>query len=196
MTEKTEGCRKRRYYNNKIMTKVKEKQNKTFESLSKKFGYVNKMQAPKVEKVVVSIGIGSLKDKKKIDLISDRLQKITGQKPAIRESKKSIAAFRVREGDPVGFQVTLRGKRMFDFLDKLFNVALPRARDFRGLSRKSVDDMGNYSIGLKEHVIFPETSDEDIKDVFGMAITIVTTARSKDEATAFLEYIGLPLKKE
>ena len=196
MTEKTEGCRKRRYYNNKIMTKVKEKQNKTFESLSKKFGYVNKMQAPKVEKVVVSIGIGSLKDKKKIDLISDRLQKITGQKPAIRESKKSIAAFRVREGDPVGFQVTLRGKRMFDFLDKLFNVALPRARDFRGLSRKSVDDMGNYSIGLKEHVIFPETSDEDIKDVFGMAITIVTTARNKDEATAFLEYIGLPLKKE
>jgi len=196
VTEKTEGCRKRRYYNNKIMTKVKEKQNKTFESLSKKFGYVNKMQAPKVEKVVVSIGIGSLKDKKKIDLISDRLQKITGQKPAIRESKKSIAAFRVREGDPVGFQVTLRGKRMFDFLDKLFNVALPRARDFRGLSRKSVDDMGNYSIGLKEHVIFPETSDEDIKDVFGMAITIVTTASGKDEATAFLEYIGLPLKKE
>ena len=196
MTEKIEGCRKRRDYNNKIMTKVKEKQNKTFESLSKKFGYVNKMQAPKVEKVVVSIGIGSLKDKKKIDLISDRLQKITGQKPAIRESKKSIAAFRVREGDPVGFQVTLRGKRMFDFLDKLFNVALPRARDFRGLSRKSVDDMGNYSIGLKEHVIFPETSDEDIKDVFGMAITIVTTARNKDEATAFLEYIGLPLKKE
>ena len=196
MTEKTEGCRKRRDYNNKIMTKVKEKQNKTFESLSKKFGYVNKMQAPKVEKVVVSIGIGSLKDKKKIDLISDRLQKITGQKPAIRESKKSIAAFRVREGDPVGFQVTLRGKRMFYFLDKLFNVALPRARDFRGLSRKSVDDMGNYSIGLKEHVIFPETSDEDIKDVFGMAITIVTTARNKDEATAFLEYIGLPLKKE
>src|SRR3989339_636655 len=176
--------------------KVKEKQNKTFESLGQKLGYVNKMQAPKVEKVVVSIGIGSLKDKKKIDLISDRLQKITGQKPAIRESKKSIAAFRVREGDPVGFQVTLRGKRMFDFLDKLFNVALPRARDFRGLSRKSVDDMGNYSIGLKEHVIFPETSDEDIKDVFGMAITIVTTARNKDEATAFLGYIGLPFKKD
>ena len=176
--------------------KVKEKQNKTFESLGQKLGYVNKMQAPKVEKVVVSIGIGSLKDKKKIDLISDRLHKITGQKPATRESKKSIAAFRVREGDPVGFQVTLRGKRMFDFLDKLFNVALPRARDFRGLSRKSVDGMGNYSIGLKEHVIFPETADEDIKDVFGMAITIVTTARNEDEATAFLEYIGLPLKKE
>ena len=176
--------------------KVKEKQNKTFESLGKKLGYVNKMQAPKVEKVVVSIGIGSLKDKKKIDLISDRLQKITGQKPAIRESKKSIAAFRVREGDPVGFQVTLCGKRMFDFLDKLFNVALPRARDFRGLSRKAVDDMGNYSIGLKEHVIFPETSDEDIKDVFGMAITIVTTAAGKEEAISFLEHIGLPLKKE
>lgn len=154
------------------------------------------MQAPKVEKVAVSTGIGSLKDKKKIELISDRLQKITGQKPAIRESKKSIAAFKVREGDPVGFQVTLRGKRMFDFLDKLFNVALPRARDFRGLSQKSVDAMGNYSIGLKEHVIFPETSDEDIKDVFGMAITIVTTANSTEEATAFLKHIGLPLKKE
>ena len=176
--------------------KVKEKQNKTFESLGQKLGYVNKMQAPKVEKVVVSIGIGSLKDKKKIDLISDRLHKITGQNPATRESKKSIAAFRVREGDPVGFQVTLRGKRMFDFLDKLFNVALPRARDFRGLSRKSVDGMGNYSIGLKEHVIFPDTSDEDIKDVFGLSITIVTTASEKEEAAAFLEYIGLPLKKE
>ena len=167
--------------------KVKEKQIKTFETLGKKLGYTNKMEAPKVEKVVVSVGIGSLKDKKKIELISDRLQKITGQKPATRESKQSIAAFKVREGDPVGFQVTLRGKRMFDFLDKLFNIALPRARDFRGLSRQSVDAMGNYSIGLKEHVIFPETSDEDIKDVFGMAITIVTTASGKEEATAFLE---------
>ncbi len=176
--------------------KVKEKQNKAFESLGKKLGYVNKMETPKVEKVVVNVGIGSLKDKKKIELIIDRLQKITGQKPATRESKQSIAAFKVREGDPVGLQVTLRGKRMFDFLDKLFNVALPRARDFRGLSRKSIDNMGNYSIGLKEHVIFPETSDEDIRDVFGMAITIVTTADSKEEATAFLEYIGLPLKKE
>lgn len=176
--------------------KVKEKQNKVFENLSKKLGYVNKMEAPKIEKVVVSTGIGSLKDKKKIDLINDRLQKITGQKPATRESKKSIAAFRVREGDPVGFQVTLRGKRMFDFLDKLINVALPRSRDFRGLSRKSVDDMGNYSLGLKEHVIFPETSDEDIRDVFGIAITIVTTSKNKEEATTFLEYVGLPLKKE
>lgn len=176
--------------------KVKEKQNKAFKSLSDKFGYTNKMEAPKVSKVVVNVGTGSVKDKKKIDLISDRIGKITGQKPATRESKKSIAAFRVREGDPVGFQVTLRGKRMFDFLDKLFNVALPRARDFRGLSRKSIDVMGNYSIGLKEHVIFPETSDEDIKDVFGMAITIVTTASNKEEATEFLECIGLPLKKD
>ncbi len=176
--------------------KVKEKQNKAFEVLGKEFGYKNKMQAPKVEKVVVSSGIGSLKDKKKIELIADRLQKITGQKPATRESKQSIAAFRVREGDPVGFQITLRGKRMFDFLDKLFNIALPRSRDFRGLSRKSIDAMGNYSIGLKEHSIFPETSDEDIKDVFGMAITIVTTADSKEEALAFLGHIGLPLKKE
>lgn len=176
--------------------KVKEKQNKTFKSLSEKFGYTNKMEAPKIEKVVVSTGIGSLKDKKKIDLINDRFQKITGQKPAVRGSKKSIAAFRVREGDPVGFQVTLRGKRMFDFLDKLINVALPRSRDFRGLSRKSIDDMGNYSIGIKEHVIFPETSDEDIRDVFGMSVTIVTTSKNKEEATAFLEYIGIPLKKE
>lgn len=176
--------------------KVKEKQIKAFEVLGKKFGYKNKMQAPKVEKVVVSTGIGSLKDKKKIELVSDRLQKITGQKPAARESKQSIAAFKVREGDPVGFQITLRGKRMFDFLDKLFNIALPRARDFRGLARKSIDAMGNYSIGLKEHVIFPETSDEDIKDVFGMAITIVTTADNKEEALAFLTHIGLPLKKE
>lgn len=176
--------------------KIKEKQIKTFEILGKKLGHTNKMQAPKVEKVVVNVGIGSLKDKKKIELINDRLQKITGQKPSIRSSKQSIAAFKVREGDPVGFQITLRGKRMLDFLDKLFNIALPRARDFRGLSRQSVDAMGNYSIGLKEHVIFPETSDEDIKDVFGMAITIVTTANNKEDALVFLEYIGLPLKKE
>lgn len=176
--------------------KVKEKQNKAFESLKDKFGYSNKMEGPKVEKVVVNTGIGSLKDKKKIELIVDRIRKITGQKPSTRGSKKSIAAFKVREGDPVGLQVTLRGKRMFDFLDKLFNVALPRTRDFRGLSKKSVDDMGNYSIGIKEHSIFPETSDEDIRDVFGISVTIVTTAHDKDEAIAFLEKIGLPVKKD
>lgn len=175
--------------------KVKEKQNNAFESLKSKFGYSNLMEAPKIEKVVVSVGIGSLKDKKKIELIEDRLKKITGQKPAIRGSKKSVAAFRVREGDPVGLQVTLRGKRMFDFLDRLFNTALPRTRDFRGLSIKSVDDMGNYSLGIKEHIIFPETADEDIRDVFGMSVTIVTTADNKDEASAFLEKIGLPVKK-
>ena len=137
-----------------------------------------------------------MKDKKKIELIQDRLAKITGQKTAPRGAKKSVAAFKIREGDTIGYQVTLRGKRMYDFLDRLLHIALPRARDFRGLSRESVDLMGNVTIGIREHTIFPETGDEDIKDVFGFAITVVTTANNKKDALAFLEHLGFPFKKE
>ncbi len=178
------------------MDSVKTKQNKAFEHLKVAMGYKNAMQAPKMMKVVVSAGIGSMKDKKKIELVANRLTKITGQKPAVRGAKKSIASFKVRQNDPVGYQVTLRGTRMYGFLDKLLNVALPRTRDFRGISRKAIDDMGNYTMGIKEHTIFPETPDEEIKDVFGLAITLVTNAKTPKEAEAFLEYIGLPLKKE
>lgn len=178
----------------KILT-VKEKQIKAFEHLKGTMGYKNIMQTPKFTKVVVNVGIGSLKDKKKIETIIDRLTKITGQKPALRGSKKSIAAFKVRQGDPVGLVVTLRGGRMFSFIDKLVLVAFPRTKDFRGLSKTGIDEMGNYSIGIKENTIFPETADEDLKDVFGMTITIGTSASNKKDAEAFLSYMGFPFKK-
>lgn len=179
----------------KILT-VKEKQAKAFADLKGTMGYKNAMQAPKFTKVVVNVGIGSLKDKKKIETIIDRLTKITGQKPALRGSKKSIAAFKVRQGDPVGLVVTLRGTRMLSFIDKLILIAFPRTKDFRGLVKKGIDDMGNYSIGIKENTIFPETADEDLKDVFGMTVTIGTSANTKKEAEAFLSYIGFPFKKD
>lgn len=177
------------------MESVKEKQNKAFKVLKDKFGYTNLMSAPKVVKVVINTSTGSSKDRKRNDLIVDRLAKVTGQKPALRGAKKSIATFKLREGDKIGVTSTLRGERALGFLDKLINVAIPRTRDFRGLEKKGVDEMGNYTMGIKEHVIFPETSEEDLKDVFGMSITIVTTAKSRDEAQAFFELIGIPFKK-
>ena len=167
----------------------------TFDSLKKDFEYKNVNQAPTVEKVVVSVGTGRVDDKQKIALIQDRLAKITGQKAAPRPAKQSIASFKLREGDIIGYQVTLRGQRMIHFLDKLIHVAIPQTRDFRGLKPTSIDEMGNFTIGIKENTIFPETADEDIKDVFGMSVTIVTTAKTKAEAEALLRHIGLPLKK-
>lgn len=165
-------------------------------ALKPALGLANPMQAPKLVKIVVSSGFGSVKDKRKIELIADRLAKITGQKPAVRVTKKAIATFKTREGEPIGYQVTLRGKRMTEFLDRLIHIALPRTKDFRGLSRTSVDAMGNYTLGVKEHTIFAETADEDLKDVFGLAITLVTTSNDKKQTLAFLEHLGLPLKRE
>lgn len=177
------------------MISAREKNKTSFKGLKDTLGYTNVMQAPKIMKVIVSSGVGSLKDKRKIDLVEDRLVKITGQKPARKGAKASIAAFKVREGDTVGLQVTLRGGRMFDFLDRLMNIALPRTKDFRGISFTGIDPMGNYTLGIREHTIFPETSDEDLKDVFGLAVTIVTSAKSYEEAKAFFEYIGFPFRK-
>ena len=174
---------------------VKEKQDKALDSLKGDFGYENPMQAPKIQKVIVSVGTGSIKDKNKLALIQDRLAKITGQKCSPRQAKKSIASFKLREGDIIGYQVTMRGKRMMTFLDKLIHVALPRTRDFRGINRTIVDEMGNATIGVKEHTIFPETSDEELKDVFGLAITMVTSSSNKGETEAFLEHLGMPFKK-
>ena len=173
----------------------KELDRSAFTALKGQFGYTNPMQAPRLVKVVVSIGIGSVKDKKKIELIADRSARITGQKAAIRGSKKSIASFKVREGDPVGYQITLRGARMYDFIDRLIHVALPRTKDFRGISRTAGDEMGNYTLGIREHTIFPETSDEDLKDIFGMALTFVTSSNDKVQTLAFLEHLGFPFKK-
>jgi len=178
------------------MKKTSNKQEETYAALKEKAGYTNVMQTPRLEKIVVSVGVGSLKDKKKLELIAHRLSIITGQKVAIRVAKKSIASFKSRQGETVGYQVTLRGKRKEGFLSKLLNISLPRTKDFRGIPASIVDDMGNATLGIKENSIFPETADEDLKDVFGMSITVVTTAKNKKEATAYLEHLGFPFRKE
>lgn len=177
------------------MKSVKEKQATAYETMKGEFGYKAKLAAPRLVKVVVSATTGRAKDKNRNDMVMDRFAKITGQKPALRAAKKSIAAFKVREGDKIGVAVTLRGARMVGFLDKFINVAIPRMRDFRGFEKKSVDELGNITLGIKEQSIFPETGDEDVRDLFGMAVTIVTTAKSKKEAEKFFDVIGVPFKK-
>jgi len=177
---------------------VKEKEVLVYEKMKGPFHYKNAMAAPRLKKIILNVGTGTAvkKDKNKNEAISDRLAKITGQHPALRGAKKSISSFKVRQGDPIGVVVTLRGKRMYAFLEKLINVALPRTKDFRGISRSVVDDIGNLTMGIKEHTIFPETADEDIKDVFGFAITLVSSAKTKKEGFAFYELLGIPFKKE
>jgi large subunit ribosomal protein L5 len=177
------------------METLKTKVNNAFATLSKSQGYTNKMQSPKIQKVVISVGVGSTKDKNKIKVVEDRLARITGQKAAPRGAKIAIANFKSRQGDVVGYQVTLRGARMYDFLEKLIHISLPRTKDFRGISQTGADEMGNYTLGIKEHSIFPETADEELKDVFGLAVTIVTTAKSREEVLEFLKYLGFPFKK-
>lgn len=177
------------------MESVKDKQKKVYDAFKAQFGYKNVMQAPRLVKVVVTSGVGSLKDKNKEKLIVDRLTRITGQAPKSTTAKKSIASFKSRTGMVIGYQITLRGTRMYGFLDKLIHIALPRTRDFRGLKPTAIDDMGNITIGIKEHTIFPECQNEDIKDVFGFGITLVTTAKTKEETEAFLRHLGLPLVK-
>ena len=178
------------------MSIIKDLEKNTFKALKDQLGLTNVMAAPRLEKVVISVGVGRVtKDKNRLELIEDRLALITGQKAAPRGAKKSVAAFKIRQGDKIGYQVTLRGARMYDFLDKLVHVALPRTRDFRGLSAKAIDEMGNFTIGIKEHTIFPETADEDLRDVFGFAVTVVTTAKSKKDAEAFFRHLGFPLQK-
>jgi large subunit ribosomal protein L5 len=175
---------------------LKEKELNTAKSLGD-FTYKNPISAPKLTKITISSGTGSgmKKDREKNNLVSDRLAKITGQKPSLRAAKKSVAGFKSREGDPVGLMVTLRGARMYHFMDKLVNIALPRTKDFRGIDSKSVDTIGNMTLGIKEHTIFPECSDEDLRDVFGLAITMGTTAKNKAEALAYFTHIGIPFKK-
>jgi large subunit ribosomal protein L5 len=168
----------------------------TFNALKAGLGLRNVMQAPKVVKIVVSTGVGKFnKDKKRMDLIVDRLSRITGQAPSARAAKKAIANFKSRVGDIVGYQVTLRGARANAFLDKLIHIVFPRTKDFRGISPKAIDEMGNITIGIKEHIVFPETADEESRDIFGLAVTIATTAKNKKEAEAFLRHIGLPLRE-
>jgi large subunit ribosomal protein L5 len=179
-----------------MTTLVKEKQKSAFKDLKNDFGWKNVMQTPQVEKVVISVGVGKMtKEKGKVELVADRLAKITGQKPAGRGAKKSIATYKTRIGDKIGYQVTLRGKRAEDFINRLIHIALPRTKDFKGISPAGIDEMGNYTLGIKEHTVFPETSDEELKDVFGMAVTVVTTAKDKKLAESYLRHLGFPFKK-
>ena len=174
----------------------KEKYNKEIiPEMKKKFGYKNNLAVPKITKVVVGIGTGSVKDNAKKDLIQKSLALIAGQKLRENPAKKSIATFKLREGSIIGYSTTLRGKRMHDFIQKFINVALPRVRDFRGLDSESVDEIGNFSVGIKEHTVFPETGDEDIRSAFGFGVTVVTTAKTKEEALELLKLTGFPFKK-
>jgi large subunit ribosomal protein L5 len=166
-------------------------------SLIEKFGYSNVHQVPKLEKVVINMSVGdAIVNGKILDVAVKELETISGQKPVITKAKKSIAAFKLREGMNIGCKVTLRGQRMYVFLDKLFNIVLPRIRDFRGLSRKSFDGRGNYNLGLKEQLVFPEINFDRVEKARGMDIVIVTSARNDEEATEFLTQMGLPLQKE
>lgn len=176
------------------MKTTKEKVQDAYGALKGDLGYTNVMQTPRLQKVVISVGTGKVQDKAKLATIQDRLARITGQKSSPRPAKKSIASFKLREGDIIGYQITLRGARMYSFLDKLIHIALPQTKDFRGLKTSAIDDMGNITLGIKEHTIFPETADEDVRDIFSFAITIVTSAKTKKEAEAFLRHVGLPLQ--
>jgi len=161
----------------------------------KSFGYPNVMAVPKIEKVVVNTGIGSVKDDEQRKRIAEHLAVVTGQKVSERPAKKSISSFKIAKGSIIGYSVTLRGKRMYDFLNKLLFVALTRQRDFRGLNPDAVDEAGNLTIGLKDHLIFPEMVNEDLKSAFGLSITVVTTAASKEKSIEFLKLMGFPFKK-
>ena len=167
-------------------------------ALVERFGYSTPMQAPRIEKVTVNMGVGDAKqDSKVLEAATDQLGTITGQRPNIRRARKSIAQFKVRDGMPVGVAaVTLRGERCFEFLDRLLSVAIPRIRDFRGLNPRSFDGRGNYSLGVREQIIFPEVDYDDVDQIRGLDITITTTASSDEEAYALLEALGMPFARD
>jgi len=180
-------------YENRLLKKYK---TEIVPELMKEFGYSSIMMAPKIEKIVINMGVGEATQNSKVldDAVND-LTIISGQKPIITKAKKSIATFKLREGQSIGCKVTLRGVRMYEFLDKLVSIALPRVRDFRGISRNSFDGHGNYTLGVREQLIFPEIDYDKVAKVRGMDIVIVTTARSDKEAAALLEKMGMPFKK-
>ncbi|KRL44669.1 50S ribosomal protein L5 [Lacticaseibacillus manihotivorans] len=165
-------------------------------SLIEKFSYKSSMQAPKIEKIVLNMGVGdATQNAKNLDEAVEELKLISGQQPLITKAKKSIANFRLREGMPIGAKVTLRGERMYDFLDKLINVSLPRVRDFHGISAKSFDGRGNYTLGVKEQLIFPEVDYDKVNHVRGLDVVIVTTANTDEEALELLTQVGMPFAK-
>jgi len=165
-------------------------------TLMREFGYANAMQVPRVEKVVVNIGLGeATQNAKALDAASEDLSTITGQKPVITRAKRSIANFKIREGNPIGLMVTVRGDRMWEFLDRLLNAALPRIRDFRGVSPKAFDGRGNFSLGIREQLIFPEIEYDKVDRVRGLQVNIITTARSDEEGARLLELLGMPFSR-
>lgn len=164
--------------------------------MMKKFGYKNVMQVPRLVKIVVNMGVGqATQDPKLLEMAMKELAKITGQQPVIRRARKSISNFKLRAGMAIGCKVTLRRERMYEFFDRLINAAIPRIRDFRGLSDKSFDGRGNYTLGIKEHIIFPEINVDEVERIFGMDITIVTTAKTDEEAYELLRLFGMPFRK-
>ena len=179
------------------MSRLRDRYSKEVEpALAKEFGYQNVMAVPKIEKVVVNMGLGEATSNVKIiDTGADELSRITGQKPVTRRSKKSIAQFKVRQGQPVGTSVTLRGTRMWEFLDRLMTIALPRVRDFKGVSPKGFDGRGNYTLGLRDQLLFPEIDYMKVDKARGMNVSVVTTARTDEEARKLLQFIGMPFRQ-
>jgi large subunit ribosomal protein L5 len=179
------------------MNRLKEKYiNEITPALVSKFNYKSVMQVPALEKIVINMGVGdAVANAKALDVAVEELATITGQKPVVTRAKKSIAGFRLREGMPIGAKVTLRGERMYEFIDKLVSVSLPRVRDFRGVSKKAFDGRGNYTLGVKEQLIFPEIDYDKVNKVRGMDIVIVTTANTDEEARELLTQIGMPFQK-
>lgn len=179
------------------MNRLKQKYNaEVIPALTTKFNYTSVMECPKIEKVVINMGIGeAIQNPKTLDEAVAELTQITGQKPVITKAKKSIANFKLREGMPIGCKVTLRGERMYEFLDKLFNIALPRVRDFRGVSKTAFDGRGNYTLGVKEQLIFPEINFDKVNKVRGMDIVVVTTAKTNEEGQELLALMGMPFHK-
>ena len=179
------------------MARLKETyKNEIMGAMTAKFGYKNQMQVPKIEKIVINMGVGEARDNAKVleNAVGD-MEKISGQKPIITKAKKSVAAFKLREGMPIGCKVTLRGEKMYEFLDRLVNISLPRVRDFRGVSATSFDGRGNYALGIKEQLIFPEIEYDKVDKVRGMDVIIVTTAKSDEEARELLTQFGMPFQK-
>ena len=179
------------------MNRLQERyENEVVKSLMEKFNYSSKMQAPKIEKVVINIGVGdAVSNSKLLDDAVNELTLISGQKPVVTRAKKSIAGFKLREGQAIGCKVTLRGERMYEFVDKLFNVSLPRVREFRGVSNNSFDGRGNYTLGIKEQLIFPEIDFDKVNKLRGMDIVFVTTANSDEEGHELLAQLGMPFHK-
>ena len=179
------------------IVRLKEKyQKEVISALKEKFGYKNVNQVPKLVKIVINMGLGkAIQDPKIIEEAVDELSKITGQKPVVTKSRKAISNFKLRQGINIGCMVTLRGDRMYEFYDRFVNIALPRVRDFRGVLPKSFDDKGNYSLGIKDHTIFPEINADKVRVTKGMDITIVTTAKTNEEAMELLKLLGMPFRK-